>query len=114
MKPQCALAVLGAKDYRCSYFVKASFSPDDRFIISGSSDNNVYMWDWLSDSGKSSTGPWILKGHEGEVTCVTWSRGDLGLVCDKIIFFLFFGLQVTRLLLAPMIQPFDFGDSTAR
>ncbi|XP_013408542.1 denticleless protein homolog [Lingula anatina] len=55
-----------------TFYVKACVSPDDRFLLSGSSDNNAYMW--KIDDPLSS--PVLLKGHLGEVTSVAWNPAD--------------------------------------
>ncbi|CAG8480212.1 2895_t:CDS:2 [Acaulospora colombiana] len=47
-----------------------AISPDDRYIISGSSDKNIYMWE--TDFPDES--PVILKAHENEVTSLSWSK----------------------------------------
>jgi len=60
--------------YKCStFYIKTSISPDDRFIASGSSDNNVYIWD-ITAPHRS---PVKLKGHENEVTAVSWCPIDI-------------------------------------
>lgn len=51
-----------------TYYVKASLSADDKYLFSGSSDNNAYIWNI-----KHSEPLVRLEGHEAEVTCVAWS-----------------------------------------
>ncbi|ELV12943.1 Denticleless protein like protein [Tupaia chinensis] len=55
-----------------TFYVKSSLSPDDQFLISGSSDEAAYIW-------KVST-PWqsptVLLGHTQEVTSVCWCPSD--------------------------------------
>jgi hypothetical protein len=56
-----------------SFYVKSSFSPDDRYIVSGSSDYDVYIW----DVKHPLLAPLRLKGHVGEVSDVEWCPTDL-------------------------------------
>lgn len=55
-----------------TFYVKSSISPDDQFLVSGSSDEAAYIW-------KVST-PWhpptVLLGHSQEVTSVCWCPSD--------------------------------------
>ncbi|XP_004387594.1 denticleless protein homolog [Trichechus manatus latirostris] len=55
-----------------TFYVKSSLSPDDQFLVSGSSDEAAYIW-------KVST-PWhpptVLLGHSQEVTSVCWCPAD--------------------------------------
>ncbi|KAK2706960.1 hypothetical protein QYM36_014853 [Artemia franciscana] len=61
-----------------SYHVKCDLSPDDRFLVSGSSDNYGYIW---STNGISSEPLAKLDGHGAEVSAVAWSNfEDLTLV----------------------------------
>ena len=48
-----------------------------RFLLCGSNDCQAYIW--KTDS--PNTQPWVLKGHLGEVTSVTWSPNN----GDKVI-----------------------------
>lgn len=47
---------------------------DFRFLLCGSSDGHAFIW----RINQPSASPWLLKGHESEVTSVTWSphQGD--------------------------------------
>ena len=56
-----------------SFYVKSSFSSDDRYIISGSSDYDVYLW----DVKHPLLAPLRLKGHVGEVSDVAWCPTDM-------------------------------------
>ncbi|XP_006834259.1 PREDICTED: denticleless protein homolog [Chrysochloris asiatica] len=55
-----------------TFYVKSSLSPDNQFLVSGSSDEAAYIW-------KVST-PWhpptVLLGHSQEVTSVCWCPSD--------------------------------------
>ncbi|XP_068964860.1 denticleless protein homolog isoform X2 [Petaurus breviceps papuanus] len=55
-----------------TFYVKSSISPDDQFLISGSSDESAYIWK-ISE-------PWcpptLLLGHSQEVTSVSWCPAD--------------------------------------
>ncbi|KAI8105866.1 hypothetical protein M9434_000445 [Picochlorum sp. BPE23] len=57
-----------------SFYVKSDFSPDGTHFMSGSSDNNVYIWS-LDD--KNGTEPIVLEGHEKEVTAVAWNPDNI-------------------------------------
>ncbi|CAG8590806.1 11889_t:CDS:10, partial [Diversispora eburnea] len=54
----------------CSFYIRMAISPDDKYIMCGSGDNNIYIWeiDFPDES------PVILKAHEDEVTSLSWSR----------------------------------------
>ena len=56
-----------------NFYVKSSFSPDDRFIVSGSCDADVYIW----DVKHPLLAPLCLKGHSREATDVKWCPTDL-------------------------------------
>lgn len=58
-----------------TFYVKASLSPDDRYLLSGSSDNDAYIW-------RTDTSEPLLKlsGHEAEVTCVTWCKDSSNII----------------------------------
>ncbi|XP_048840917.1 denticleless protein homolog [Brienomyrus brachyistius] len=55
-----------------SFYVKSTVSPDDQFLVSGSSDHQAYIWK-ISDPGRS---PMMLQGHCQEVTSVMWCPTD--------------------------------------
>lgn len=57
-----------------SFYVKSAFSPDGTHFMSGSSDNNVYIWS-LDD--RNGTEPIVLEGHEKEVTAVAWNPDNV-------------------------------------
>ncbi|KAL4422044.1 hypothetical protein ABPG77_004860 [Micractinium sp. CCAP 211/92] len=56
-----------------SFYVKAGWSPDGTHILSGSTDRNVYIWEVDAPDGAS---PYVLAGHQGEVTAVAWCPSD--------------------------------------
>lgn len=59
-----------------TFYIKSSLSADGLYLISGSSDQNAYIW-----NTKSSLPLVKLTGHNAEVTCVAWQqKGDLTLV----------------------------------
>ncbi|WAR19019.1 DTLB-like protein, partial [Mya arenaria] len=60
-----------------SFYVKAVLSPDDQFLLSGSSDENAYIW----QVAHPEASPVILKGHRSEVSDVAWCRTD----CFRIV-----------------------------
>ncbi|KAJ8269858.1 hypothetical protein GJAV_G00107610 [Gymnothorax javanicus] len=55
-----------------SFYVKSCLSPDDQFLVSGSSDHHAYIW---KVSDPKST-PMMLQGHSQEVTSVAWCPTD--------------------------------------
>ncbi|XP_060610296.2 denticleless protein homolog [Anolis sagrei] len=55
-----------------SFYVKSSISPDDQFLISGSSDHNAYIW----KVSEPHLPPMMLHGHLQEVTSVAWCPSD--------------------------------------
>lgn len=58
-----------------TFYLKTSLTPDSKYLVSGSSDNNAYIW-----NVKYSHPLVKLTGHWAEVTCAVWSqKGDLKL-----------------------------------
>ena len=57
-----------------TFYVKAVLSPDDQYLLSGSSDGNAYIW----QVSRPQSGPHVLRGHVNEVTGVDWCRADIG------------------------------------
>ncbi|NXL89223.1 DTL protein, partial [Alectura lathami] len=55
-----------------TFYIKSSTSPDDQFLVSGSSDGNAYIW----KVSEPSLPPWILTGHSQEVTSIAWCPSD--------------------------------------
>ncbi|NWH61549.1 DTL protein, partial [Geococcyx californianus] len=55
-----------------TFYIKSSTSPDDQFLISGSSDCNAYIW----KVSEPNLPPWILFGHSQEVTSIAWCPSD--------------------------------------
>ncbi|XP_035177553.1 denticleless protein homolog isoform X1 [Oxyura jamaicensis] len=55
-----------------SFYIKSSTSPDDQFLVSGSSDCNAYIW----KVSEPSLPPRILVGHSQEVTSIAWCPSD--------------------------------------
>jgi denticleless len=59
-----------------SFFARIALSPDDCFLVSGSSDSNAYVWD-TSLGCRALVEPMaVLEGHAAEVTCASWSSKD--------------------------------------
>lgn len=59
-----------------TFYVKSALSPDDNYLISGSGDNNAYIW----NVNMPQAPPMLLVGHVGEVTSVDWCPSDNGKV----------------------------------
>lgn len=60
-----------APDFRCSsFYVRMAISPDDQYIACGSTDKNIYIW----EVDYPDVIPIVLKGHENEVTSLSWSK----------------------------------------
>lgn len=55
-----------------TFYVKASVSPDDQYLLSGSGDYDGYIWK-IDDP---QAAPFHLLGHTNEVTSVTWCPGN--------------------------------------
>ncbi|NWR58784.1 DTL protein, partial [Bucorvus abyssinicus] len=55
-----------------TFYIKSSTSPDDQFLVSGSSDCNAYIW----KVSEPSLPPRILFGHSQEVTSIAWCPSD--------------------------------------
>ncbi|NXL63394.1 DTL protein, partial [Chordeiles acutipennis] len=55
-----------------TFYIKSSTSPDDQFLVSGSSDSNAYIW----KVSEPSLPPRILTGHSQEVTSIAWCPSD--------------------------------------
>ncbi|CAH1985195.1 unnamed protein product [Acanthoscelides obtectus] len=58
-----------------TFYVKSSLGRDGEYLISGSSDENAYIW-----STKHSLPLVKLSGHTAEVTCVAWSDKNFVLI----------------------------------
>ena len=52
-------------------------SPNDMYLLSGSSDNNAYIWRVADPTAL----PVVLKGRLDAVTSVAWCPSDQGKVC---------------------------------
>ncbi|CAI9722131.1 homolog [Octopus vulgaris] len=57
-----------------SFYIKAAVSPCGRFFVSGSNDDNAYIWEVEGSEYPCIT----LAGHTAEVTAVAWSQHDFG------------------------------------
>uniref|UniRef100_A0A8C6VPZ0 Denticleless E3 ubiquitin n=2 Tax=Elapinae TaxID=42168 RepID=A0A8C6VPZ0_NAJNA len=55
-----------------SFYVKSSISPDNQFLISGSSDQCAYIW----KVSEPQLPPVVFHGHLQEVTSVAWCPSD--------------------------------------
>ena len=59
-----------------TFYIKLAFSPDGTHLLSGSSDSNAYIW----QLDRPEDGAYVLRGHSGEVSGVTWCPTDFGKV----------------------------------
>ncbi|TYZ64049.1 hypothetical protein PybrP1_011907 [[Pythium] brassicae (nom. inval.)] len=68
-----------------SFYVKAAFSPESDFIIGGSADGAVFIWN-ASTARASATHPRFpsvaLKAHTSEVNGVAWHKRDFSTVAS--------------------------------
>ncbi|XP_050299207.1 protein lethal(2)denticleless isoform X2 [Anthonomus grandis grandis] len=55
-----------------TFYVKSALSKDERYLVSGSTDEHAYIWNL-----KYSKPIVKLVGHAAEVTCVTWCNSEL-------------------------------------
>ncbi|CAM2111150.1 denticleless protein homolog isoform X1 [Caretta caretta] len=55
-----------------TFYVKSSTSPDDQFLVSGSSDQSAYIW----KISEPHLPPMMLLGHSQEVTSIAWCPSD--------------------------------------
>ncbi|NXD28296.1 DTL protein, partial [Spelaeornis formosus] len=55
-----------------TFYIKSNTSPDDQFLVSGSSDCNAYIW----KVSEPSLPPRMLLGHSQEVTSIAWCPSD--------------------------------------
>ncbi|NXX20857.1 DTL protein, partial [Podargus strigoides] len=58
--------------HNSTFYIKSSISPDNQFLVSGSSDCNAYIW----KVSEPSLPPRILLGHSREVTSIAWCPSD--------------------------------------
>lgn len=56
--------------------VRNQFSPDGEYVLSGSSDSNLYLW--KTDLGYDNCTPMVMLGHTAEVNGVCWSNLEFG------------------------------------
>ena len=59
-----------------NFFIKHSLSVCGRYLASGSTDHSCYLWHTASPGGPVAR----LGPQEAEVTCVSWRRGQEGLL----------------------------------
>ncbi|THD22241.1 Denticleless protein [Fasciola hepatica] len=55
-----------------SFYIKLDVSPDDRYVICGSSDRRAHIY----AIGQRRQCPIVLSGHNGEVSVPRWCRSD--------------------------------------
>ena len=75
------LAGEGAGGAQPRLVAQAAFSPDGRFIVSGSSDSCVYIW----EVSQPELPPVRLPGHRGEVTGVDWCPDDCASSSESLV-----------------------------
>ena len=57
-----------------SFYIKLAFSADGSHVLSGSSDGKAYIW----QVDRPHDGAYAIKGHDGEVSGVSWCQSDFG------------------------------------
>jgi denticleless len=62
-----------------SFYIRARFSPDGQFVLSGSADTKAYIWDTKQRSTNGALAPILeLAGHRGgETSAVDWCKTDI-------------------------------------
>lgn len=62
-----------------SFYIRARFSPDGNFVLSGSADSKAYIWDLQQRTADSALSPILeLAGHRGgEASAVDWCKTDM-------------------------------------
>jgi len=68
----CSVAVFHGH-INSTFYVKAVLSPDDKYLLSGSSDGKAYIWQVSRPRSEAC----VLQGHVNEVTGVDWCRTDV-------------------------------------
>eukprot|EP00871_Galdieria_phlegrea_P005796 jgi/Galph1/703/GphlegSOOS_G5583.1 len=68
-----------------SSYLEASFTPDSNYVLSGSDDGSIYIWNNLNGSLTST-----VPGHEGPVCVVQWNPqyAMMASACQNIVFWL--------------------------
>ena len=64
--------------HKANFYTRARFSPDGRYIACGSLTGAVHVYEHDKAGGAGAKGRRVrvMQGHEDEVGCVGWSRGD--------------------------------------
>lgn len=62
-----------------TFYIRARFSPDGKFVLSGSANSKAYIWDLQSPGVNSALSPILeLEGHSGgEASAVDWCKTDM-------------------------------------
>jgi WD40 repeat protein len=69
------LDILAAPGFRTSgsFYIRSSMSPNDEFILCGSTEGHAYIW----PTSQKRSGAIRLAEHRYEVSCVAWSSENL-------------------------------------
>jgi WD40 repeat protein len=62
-----------------SFYIRARFSPDGKFVLSGSADTKAFIWDINQRGSSGAVSPILeLAGHRGgETSAVDWCKTDM-------------------------------------
>lgn len=87
-------------DYMVGFDNRISLSPDDRFLLSGSADKDLFVWEVDQPQAKAYT----YEGHTKKVTGVSWNKQSINQVQIKVFFFLVIDSNPFYVYSLPVVQ----------